>query len=1214
MNTQGFGTNILILDGKNWDRWSAVMKSLFGAQECLEVVVNGYDELGANPTNDQRNTYKENKKKDCKALFYIQQNCDAQHFEKISKSTKSKEAWDILEGYHDGGTKVKKVKLQAFRRQYESMVMEEDQKVSDFFSKLLALVHQMQNCGETVTDEMVVEKVLRSLTPNFDNVVIAIEYVKDTATMKIEELQSALEAHEIKVLSRGSEKKEQQALQAQTNKKEDNGKNYKKKGKDKPKWLKDQSSKTDDKAESSKGGGFAKGKNKKKNFDKSKVKCYNCEKLGHFADECWYKKDQQEANVAEESDVKSVLMMATIGDECEKNEEWFLDSGCSNHMTPHREWLTNFDASKKSSIKLADGRKLAAEGIGNIVIKMIDEVEALWHKRYGHLNYRSLSDLNSKELVYGLPKFKTKKSICEICVKSKHSRKPFVAEMPKRASGVLQVIHSDICGPFEAASLGGSKYFITFVDEYSRMIWLYTLKLKSEALEVFKKFKVLIEKESEKSIKILRTDGGGEYTSREFENFCTNQGITQEVTAPYTPQHNGLAERRNRTLLDMARSMIKQKNLPHMFWGEAVLTAAYILNKCPTKKLKVVPEEAWCGRKPSVKHLKVFGSLCYKHVPDARRTKLEDKSEIMILIGYHPTGAYKLYNPVTQKVHISRDVIVNEEEKWKWEKEPVYNSGVQSTFIYPSSSDESDGDDEGEPAAETIQNQGTDSDGNMNLSSDDDDRIHIIARTQRTKRVPARLNDCEVTQDNAVNDEGDLIHFALLADSEPLNYRDALKSNVWKRAMEEELKSIEKNQTWKLVDLPDKKKKIDVKWVFKVKLNPDGTMSKHKARLVARGFLQKHGIDYNEVFAPVARIETVRLVVALACKNKWSLYHLDVKSAFLNGPLDEEVYVSQPPGFEIKRKESMVYKLYKALYGLKQAPRAWNKRIDDFLIQIGFKKCAAEFGVYVHCPKDEDIVIICLYVDDLLITGSRIAEIAKVKDKLKSEFEMSDLGELSFFLGMEFMRRGDGIVMHQQKYIGELLEKFEMESCNPLSNPSETNTKIDECSDEEKVDPTVFRQIVGSLRFMHDPRKSHMIAAKRILRYLKGTLEIGLLFPIGTNSAGSTLIGYSDSDWCGDITDRRSTSGYVFKFNNAAISWCTKKQAVTALSSCEAESKHIATRFHFIREQVTNGMIEVQYCPTEVQLADGFTKAVKLDRFEFLRRSLGLVVCNSSMN
>ncbi|PNX57555.1 reverse transcriptase, partial [Trifolium pratense] len=192
--------------------------------------------------------------------------------------------------------------------------------------------------------------------------------------------------------------------------------------------------------------------------------------------------------------------------------------------------------------------------------------------------------------------------------------------------------------------------------------------------------------------------------------------------------------------------------------------------------------------------------------------------------------------------------------------------------------------------------------------------------------------------------------------------------------------------------LPDKKKRIDVKWVFKVKLNPNGTISKHKARLVARGFLQKHGIDYNEVFASVARIETVRLVVALACKNRWRMYHLDVKSAFLNGPLDEEVYVAQPPSFEIKGKEEMVYKLYKALYGLKQAPRAWNKRIDQFLNQIGFKKCTVEFGVYVQNLNNEDLVIICLYVDDLLITGSQKPEIEKLKGKLKAEFEMTDLG------------------------------------------------------------------------------------------------------------------------------------------------------------------------------------------------------------------------------
>ncbi|KHN42350.1 Retrovirus-related Pol polyprotein from transposon TNT 1-94, partial [Glycine soja] len=306
----------LVLDGKNWDRWSALMKSLFGAQEVSDLVQNGYEDLGANPTEAQRLMFKEAKKKDCKALFYIQQNVDSYHFEKIAKATRSKEAWDILEKYHDGGEKVKQVKLQSFRRKYEMMQMEEGQKIGDYFSKLTSLVNQMQTCGEVITDQMVVEKVLRSLTSKFDFIVVAIQEAKDVKAMKIEELQSSLEAHELMVIDRGH--------------------------------------------------------NKKKEFDKSKVQCYNCEKYGHFADECWFKKDQQnneEANVAQGKDPHTVLMMATTCEDKVQNEEWYLDSGCSNHMTAHREWLTSFDNSKKTSIKLADNRKLAAEGIGNIVIR-----------------------------------------------------------------------------------------------------------------------------------------------------------------------------------------------------------------------------------------------------------------------------------------------------------------------------------------------------------------------------------------------------------------------------------------------------------------------------------------------------------------------------------------------------------------------------------------------------------------------------------------------------------------------------------------------------------------------------------------------------------------------------------------------------------------------------------------------------------------------------
>lgn len=200
--------------------------------------------------------------------------------------------------------------------------------------------------------------------------------------------------------------------------------------------------------------------------------------------------------------------------------------------------------------------------------------------------------------------------------------------------------------------------------------------------------------------------------------------------------------------------------------------------------------------------------------------------------------------------------------------------------------------------------------------------------------------------------------------------------------------------------MPLNKQPISVKWVFKLKLKPDGSISKHKARLVAKGFLQKAGLDYSEVFAPVARTETIRLVLAFANFKGWPLFQLDVKSAFLNGPLEEEVYVTQPPGFEIKGREDKVYRLKKALYGLKQAPRAWNKRIDSFLVQQGFNKCSVEYGVYVRM-KGVKMLLICLYVDDLLVTGSNHAEIEEFKERMKSEFDMTDLGVLSYFLGME---------------------------------------------------------------------------------------------------------------------------------------------------------------------------------------------------------------------
>ncbi|GAU33426.1 hypothetical protein TSUD_380620 [Trifolium subterraneum] len=984
-----FHANLPILDGKNWDTWVKQMKVIFIVQEVDEQVNTVLDPLPANATEQQRTTFKEAQKKDSKTLFLIHQCMDSKVFEKIADATTSKDAWDILQKIYGGDAKVKKVKLQALKRQFELLEMKNDEAVAEYFTRVETLTNQMKNCGSTLSEEEMVEKVLRTSTHKFDYIVVTIEQTKDLSEIKMEDLQSTLEAHELKHGERNHGKEDEQAQFVK----------FKKYQNEKKKWQNKKGSKkgkksVEDKSESSKKEGGQKTKK-----DKSTIQCYNCNKYGHYASECKAPKKkksqdtEEEANVAQDGSTSEddVSFMVTITDETAESMVWYFDTGCSNHMTGNKSILTDFNKCLNTRIKLANGNFIAAEGMGNVVIqrsngkktviekvlyvpgmkcnlmsvgqllekgfkavfegetlKLFDskqrlilktaqsqnrtfktqvktiEVECLatstedkdsdlWHIRYGHLNFKSLSMLNSKNMVLGLSSVIAPVDTCTTCLLGKHPRSSFKSNLPMRSSEVLNVVHSDICGPIDVLSTGGNKYFITFVNEYSRMIWLYHIKAKSEAFEVFKRFKTLVEKQSYKSIKVLRTDGGGEYTSKEFENYCKDQGIIHEVTTPYTPQHNGLTERRNRSILDMARSMVKQKGLPHRFWAEAVSTAVYILNRSPTKKLiDKVPEEVWSKCKPSVTHFKVFGSLSYKHVPDARRKKLDDKSEPMVFVGYHRPGAYKLYNLTSDKIEISRDVKVLENESWDWKQKSTSKKTCE---------------------------------------------VDLGVGTSEAN-APTTFVDQHQHQEN--HNEGNIVHYVMLADTEPLDVKSALKSKVWLEAMIDELKSIEKNKTWDMCKLPSDKRAINVKWVYKLKQNPEGQVIKHKARLVAKGFLQKQGLDYDEVFSPVARHETIRLVIALACSRRWSMFHLDVKSAFLNGPLEEDVYVKQPHGFELKGKEDRVLKLNKALYSLMQAPRAWNKRIDQFLVMQDFVKCSVEYGVYVKHSDDKHMLIICL--------------------------------------------------------------------------------------------------------------------------------------------------------------------------------------------------------------------------------------------------------------
>lgn len=288
---------------------------------------------------------------------------------------------------------------------------------------------------------------------------------------------------------------------------------------------------------------------------------------------------------------------------------------------------------------------------------------------------------------------------------------------------------------------------------------------------------------------------------------------------------------------------------------------------------------------------------------------------------------------------------------------------------------------------------------------------------------------------------------------EPTNYSEAAAEQVFKRVVQDEIDSIEKKNRWQLVELAPGHKTVCLKWVFKVKKDTDGKIIKYKARIVMKGYVQKHGIDLEEVFAPVTRLETVRLLLALAAKNGLHVHHLDVKSAVLNGKIVEKVYVLQPEGFVKENSEHLVYKLIKALYGLKQAPRVWYARLSSYLESLGFKKCPHEHVVYTK-HKGDEVLIIAVYVDDLLITGTDISVIERSKLKMSREFDMCDLGLLSHYLGIEVIQKGEYIELKQAAYARKLRERAGLIECNPTKYSMETKLQLDKDVKGKAVNPT----------------------------------------------------------------------------------------------------------------------------------------------------------------
>ena len=476
----------------------------------------------------------------------------------------------------------------------------------------------------------------------------------------------------------------------------------------------------------------------------------------------------------------------------------------------------------------------------------------LWHQRYGHLNEHQLKEIGRGELVTGasIP-YTSTLSFCEACVKGKMFRKPFKPMGEIRSTRKLELVHSDVCGPMQTESFGGAKYFVTFIDDYSRCCAVYFLKHKHEVFEKFQEFEACVTNQSGLKIGALRTDNGGEYMSGEFQTYLKSKGIHHQLTVPHSPEQNGVAERMNRTLVESARSMIAHAGVSNGYWAEAVATATYIRNRTSSSALKhkKTPAEHWYGKKPDVSFFKVFGCMAYAHVPDAQRRKLDVKAEKLCFVGYSlRSKGYRLFNESTRQIVIRRDVIFNESDFGD-----VNKSEVEVEVKHTSEPEVGE-----EPRRSDRQ---TKAPTRFGFEEYADTVTHIAC------------NVCQITEPKTM-------HEALLDEF----------ADEWKAAADSEYNSLSENETWDLVELPANQKIIGCKWIFKVKHASDGAVERFKARLVAKGYTQEYGIDYVETFAPVVRFSSIRTLLAFAVQNNMIIHQMDVVTAFLNGQLNDDIY------------------------------------------------------------------------------------------------------------------------------------------------------------------------------------------------------------------------------------------------------------------------------------------------------------------------------------
>ena len=863
----------------------------------------------------------------------------------------------------------------------------------------------------------------------------------------------------------------------------------------------------------------------------------------------------------------------------------------------------------------------------------------VWHNCMGHLNWNAIKSVRSDNpplLGVKLDASNPPHGTCPGCAAGKAKRRTFKSAGSRhtRSTHPIERIHSDLTGPMEVESIGGHHYACVFTCDYTSHAWVYLLKSKDKTLHVFKQFVTMIEKLTGFKIKFFRSDRGGEFMSDEFTKFLEEQGITRETTAPGTPQQNGVAEQMNQTLIGGARALLHHSGMSKGFWAEATNVVVHVINRAPRKSLGwQTPYELLFGRVPDVSYLRTFG--CRAWAFNDKGKKWDPKSNPMIFVGYEPSAkAFRLWNPATRSIVISANVCFSELEfPNQPPAQPSHTPAVSSSKTPPPPSEVQLPDsffDEipgscpttlpSPPAPITQPTTSTPTQPHRPPTpplpplppSNESTRSNTPEPELSTPPAPCKSGRKHKPVDRYVagssglgsaETEGDLerldeaylktveLYTSANSSNEPTSYREAIASaeaeqwklaiaeaEQWKLAIAEELDSLTEHQTWEVVPRPQGRRVIGSKWVYHVKYDADGNISRYKARLVACGFTQVHGIDYTETFAPVTRLETLRLLLALAVQKDWEVCQIDVKTAYLYGDLDEEVYMEPPEGYPVEDGE--VFRLKKAIYGLRQAGRQWYRKLKETMAKFGLTQVISEPHTFVAHKVVDSVkrtIILPIYVDDLFPIGDK-----QLTDDFETwigdYFQITTPCDAHYFLGIRIKRnrnpdsRNPYISIDQDKYIESVLNRI-TGLITKYDTPLPTTKLVENPEPKESADPELvhkYHSAIGQLmyimlgtrpglayavgklaRFSSNPSNDHVHAVQRTFGYLHSTQGTSLVYERRPDNLPP--YGYTDADWAGDPKDGRSTTGHVFFLSDAAFSWSSKKQPTVATSSMEAE-------------------------------------------------------------